>query len=184
MKIGSRFLRAAINFQAIGDVRYYLNGVMISRKHVMATNGHIAVMMEHGARVRSEGVIIKFCHKIPAKAVTTKINLLGKNSYAEHIGSFGETISVGLIEVIKGRYPDVKSAVENAYKPRCGAEEKVAVQAKYLAVIEKAFGSKSKFCHISLLTRKSNESVGIDFHSEIVKAEFGNPMACIMPASI
>jgi len=62
--------------------------------------------------------------------------------------------------------------------------EKVAIQAVYLSLIDKAFGSKREFCHVSLLTRKSNESVGVEFHNEHIKATFGNPMVCIMPARI
>lgn len=184
MKIQSSILRAAMLFQAKNDVRYYLNGLTITNKHVMATNGHIAVMMEHGQKIRSKSIIISFSHKIPSKAVTTKINLLGKNSYAEHIGPLGDVISIGIVEIIHGKSPDIKKVIDGAYAPYDGENEKVAMQAKYLAVIDKAFGGGRDFCHISLKYSESNQPVGVEFHNESIFKSYGNPMVCIMPARI
>lgn len=182
MKINSNILRAAMIFQAKNDVRYYLNAISITNKHVMASDGCAAVMMEHGQRVRASSVIINFAHKIPAKANTTKIHLLGKSSFAEHFDPLGLALSIGRIEVISAKYPDVKRVINEAYSDYDGEHQKVAIQAKYLSLIDRAFCGKRDFCHISIISRGSTQSVAIEFHNESIKSEFGNPMVCIMPA--
>lgn len=48
MIIQSKLIRAALVCAAKNDVRYYLCGIHITPKHIEATNGHVALRMEHG----------------------------------------------------------------------------------------------------------------------------------------
>lgn len=52
MIIQSKLIRAALVCAAKNDVRYYLNGVHITPKYIEATNGHVALRMEHGIRTK------------------------------------------------------------------------------------------------------------------------------------
>ncbi len=72
MIIQSKLIRAALVCAAKNDVRYYLNGLHITPKHLEATNGHVALRMEHGIRTR-KNIIVQFEGPVPAKAETTEL---------------------------------------------------------------------------------------------------------------
>ncbi|HIE0684553.1 TPA: hypothetical protein ACXJNH_002779 [Proteus mirabilis] len=72
MIIQTHLLRAALVCVAKHDPRYYLQGIHISNKYIEATNGHVAVRMEHGIKTR-RNEILEFRGSIPAKANTTEI---------------------------------------------------------------------------------------------------------------
>lgn len=184
MKVSTNILRAATLFQAKDDVRFYLNAVAITSKHVVATDGCAAVMMEHGQKFRASCVIVRFAHKIPAKAATTKIHLLGKKSYAEHFDALGLPVSIGIVEIIQSKYPDVSKVMSKAYAGDNKGNERFALQSKYLSLIDKAFGGRREFCHVSIKGNGSDGVAAIEFHNESINSSFGNPMVCIMPAKI
>lgn len=52
MIIQSKLIRAALVCAAKNDVRYYLNGLHITPKYIEATNGHVALRIEHGIRTK------------------------------------------------------------------------------------------------------------------------------------
>ncbi|HCR5896813.1 TPA: hypothetical protein OO316_004141, partial [Shigella flexneri] len=52
MIIQSKLIRAALVCAAKNDVRYYLNGLHITPKHIEATNGSVALRMAHGIRTK------------------------------------------------------------------------------------------------------------------------------------
>lgn len=52
MIIQSKLIRAALVCAAKNDVRYYLNGLHITPKHIEATNGFVALRMTHGIRTK------------------------------------------------------------------------------------------------------------------------------------
>ncbi|WP_346729583.1 hypothetical protein [Serratia marcescens] len=62
----TRLLRAALVCVAKHDPRYYLEGVHITPKYIEATNGHVALRMEHGIKTRKD-IIVKFDGAVPPK---------------------------------------------------------------------------------------------------------------------
>ncbi|EMA5890781.1 hypothetical protein U3Y45_004860, partial [Salmonella enterica] len=72
MIIQSKLIRAALVCAAKNDVRYYLNGLHITAKYIEATNGHVALRIEHGIRTK-KNIIVQFEGPVPAKAETTEL---------------------------------------------------------------------------------------------------------------
>lgn len=72
MIIQSKLIRAALVCAAKNDVRYYLNGLHITPKHIEATNGFVALRMTHGIRTK-KNIIVQFEGGVPAKAETTEL---------------------------------------------------------------------------------------------------------------
>lgn len=171
-------------FQAKSDVRYYLNGVFISRKHIYATNGHMAIRMEHGSKVRS-GVIVKVKHAIPAKAKTTTLHLLGKKSYAEHIDAFGRILSMGAIEIIDGRYPDIDKLISIAKEKPAGTQMP-SINPLYLQAACKAIDcSGSKFPSITCkIPENASDAVLYTTKDALCNEWLGNPEILIMPVRV
>jgi len=61
-------VKAAMLFQAKQDVRYYLNGIMITKSHIVATDGLVMFVSPYESDLRpDEQMIIAIKGKIPAK---------------------------------------------------------------------------------------------------------------------
>lgn len=169
---------------AKSDVRYYLNGIRISRKYVEATNGRMAIRMSHGCNIRSE-VILRIEDKIPAKALMTKIHLLGKGSYVEHINAHGVVISMSHAEIFDGKYPNTNDVFLKAKEAPIGTSIPY-LNANLLRLAGKAMGQSGLFnVPITIKIPETNESpVLIHTESELVNSEMGRPELVIMPIKI
>ena len=182
MKINSRLLRAAICFQANQDVRYYLNGICISRKYIYATNGTAAIRMEHGKVFRTN-VIVRFDHKIPKSAHITRINLLGKRSYAEHTDQYGQIVSMGAIEIIdSSKYPSVDKIIDTAYEKPVG-KEFPSIDSDLIKIACKAMNQAGvKLVPLTFkIPESTNDPVLCFTKSKLPNTELGNPLIVLMP---
>lgn len=183
MKIKSRLLAAAQHCQAKNDVRYYLNGIRITRKHIWATNGHVAIQMDHSQRVRNP-ITININGKVPSKAMWTKFSFGKdgkKDGLAKHYDSFGFLISVHTIDVIDGKYPDLSRDGLFGDMDLFSFENPMpAMNSEYMSLPKKLF-PKDKFCAVRPAPRESiNESVLFVF-GDFVKHEYGDPKLIVMP---
>lgn len=182
MKIKSDLLRAAMLVQAVNDIRLCLNGVRIDRHHVKATNGHVAVMMEHGARVRVP-ITVNISAKIPAKAIITKFEFCkggGVDGIVRNFDALGMIVSVATFKIQEGKYPDFelpmlfgdmdKYSTENI-SPKLGNN--------YLALPSKMF-PKDKFGALRVLSSGESSSALIEL-SPMINHTYGNPKLVIMP---
>ncbi|MCC8386156.1 hypothetical protein GPY51_22580 [Photorhabdus laumondii subsp. laumondii] len=104
MIIDSDLLRAALVCVGKADKRYQLTGVHISPKYIEATNGHVAVRMEHNADTDID-LIIRFDGDIPEAAENTKIDLEG-DSKAFHYDEDGRLFGFNNLKILDGRFPD------------------------------------------------------------------------------
>ncbi|MGU5756795.1 hypothetical protein [Aeromonas caviae] len=67
--VPAALVKAAMLFQAKQDVRYYLNGIMITKSHIVATDGHVMLVSPYESDLRpDEQMIVAIKGKIPAKA--------------------------------------------------------------------------------------------------------------------
>ncbi|MDR5013456.1 hypothetical protein RF663_04230 [Aeromonas veronii] len=67
--VPAALVKAAMLFQAKQDVRYYLNGIMITKSHIVATDGHVMFVSPYESDMRpDEQMIVAIKGKIPAKA--------------------------------------------------------------------------------------------------------------------
>ena len=106
IEIDAKLLKAAQQFQAKNDVRYYLNGVCLSKDgRIKATDGHRAMMVEHGAKLE-EDIIITINGAVPASATIAKIdtdtNMITFDDRSESVKSFS---------VIAGEFPEVDRTI-------------------------------------------------------------------------
>lgn len=118
--------------QAKGDVRYYLNGVLldVTNQRLVSTDGHrlsVAPCQVLGLDVNT---IIGMIDKIPAKASELLLDLETKTATAMLDG-----LTLGLLrfDVITGNYPDVDRVIPNFKGDLC----EHGFNAKYVADIEK-----------------------------------------------
>ncbi|CDL86384.1 conserved hypothetical protein [Xenorhabdus cabanillasii JM26] len=122
MIIDTDLLRAALVCVAKGksaETRPQLSGVHITRTHLEATNGHVAVRMEltedSGTFFDDDttdlDLIIRFCDDIPEKACFTDIQL-GNEARAVHLsGKDNAAFSFTRLEIINGNFPDLDKVI-------------------------------------------------------------------------
>jgi len=120
IKVEKRQLLSAQLFRAYQDVRYYLNGLFFDKDGTLAsTDGHRLFVGKYEGRMK-KGVIISIMNKVPTRFSYAEINT--KEGLIFYKSEDGENLSVGLIEVIDGRFPDYKRII-----PKIKAEEHTSV---------------------------------------------------------
>ncbi|HDI3023783.1 TPA: hypothetical protein PL523_004347 [Cronobacter turicensis] len=174
MIIRSKLIRAVLVCAAKKDVRYYLNGVHITPKHIEATNGHVALRMEHGIRTK-KNIIVQFEGTVPAKAETTEL-VFSKEAFAIHRDKFERRISITGIRLIDGCFPDFERVIPK--------DEDLSInpiiQASYLGYPEKMFGREHLFIPVRLHPSGEGSAVRIEF-SQFINEAYGNPEFVVMP---
>ncbi|OCG33675.1 MULTISPECIES: hypothetical protein [unclassified Gilliamella] len=109
IKVEKAQLLSAQLFRAYQDVRYYLNGLFFDKDGTLAaTNGHKLFVGKHLSKIKA-GVIISIKDKIPTKFYYAEINT--QKGLIFYKSEKDETLSVGLIEVVDGVYPDYKKII-------------------------------------------------------------------------
>lgn len=174
MKIKSALLRAALVCVAKSDVRYYLNGVHITPKYLEATDGYVALRMEHGFNTK-RNVIVQFEGKIPARAETTEL-IFSKEPMAIHRDANEQRIGFTGIKLVDARYPDLGRVIPKE------VEEGVipVLQSHMLGYPEKMFGSSRRFIPVKLAPSGKEKACRLLFDSNVNKS-FGNPQLVVMP---
>lgn len=175
MKIDTCKLRAADAFRAKGDVRYYLNGIRISKDYIQATNGHIAIQMDSGVKTRRD-VIVRFKGKIPVKAQKTKLEFSKGKNIAYHYDSLGELISAQVFDIEEGKFPRFDRILP---EKNIKGDEFPPLNIEYMAVIKKAF-PKENFMAVRPIHYDKNKAV-IYETTELQNHLYGNPVIIIMP---
>lgn len=176
MIIQSKLIRAALVCAAKNDVRYYLNGVHITPKHIEATNGYVALRMEHGIRTK-RNIIVQFEGPVPAKAETTEL-VLNKEAFAIHRDAYERRISISGIKLVDGRFPDMDRVIPG--KIDFGINP--VIQAEYLSYPQKMFGREKKFIPVQL--RPSGDLTGVRIQFDpVINAIYGNPEFVVMPCT-
>jgi hypothetical protein len=170
----TRLLRAALVCVAKHDPRYYLEGVHITPKYLEATNGHVALRMEHGIKTRKD-MIVKFDGAVPAKAETTEL-LFTKDALAVHRDVNGLRIGFTAIRLLDGRFPDMNRVIPTTI------DESVIppVQGEYMAYPVKMFGRDSKVVAVKLAPSGETTACRLLFDGSVCSL-FGNPQFVVMP---
>lgn len=174
MIIQSKQLRAALVCAAKNDARYYLCGVHITPKHLEATNGHVALRMEHGIRTK-KNIIVQFEGSVPAKAETTEL-IFTKEPIAIHRDQFQRRLSITGIKLLDGRFPDLERVIPK----KLDLSIQPVIQARYLTYPEEMFGRERTFIPVQLRPSYDGGAVRIQFDS-VINATYGNPQFVVMP---
>ncbi|HIF4820242.1 TPA: hypothetical protein ACX137_002820 [Serratia marcescens] len=170
----TRLLRAALVCVAKHDPRYYLEGVHITPKYIEATNGCVALRMEHGIKTRKD-IIVKFDGAVPAKAETTEL-VFTKEPLAVHRDAHGLRIGFTVIRSLDGRYPDLDRVIPTTI------DESVIppVQGEYMSYPAKMFGRDSKMVSVKLAPSGETTACRLLFDNAVCTL-FGNPQFVVMP---
>lgn len=174
MIIQTHLLRAALVCVAKHDPRYYLQGIHISNKCIEATNGHVAVRMEHGIKTR-RNEILEFKGSIPAKANTTEIKFT-EEPFAIHRDKNGHRVGFSALVSYKGaRFPNLDLVIPTEYE-LCLPH----MQAIYLTYPEKMFSTSRGFHPVSFHPSGMTKPCLLKF-SDVINEKYGNPQFVVMP---
>ncbi len=170
IRLPARLLKAAMNYQAKGDVRYYLNGILVSSSgFISATNGHQLFHAQcEEAKELEEDMIFAILGKIPAKAVTANIVFSGED---EGYIWFQDGIERPLkkqdvkqclfFSVIYGKFPDVDRVLP---KGELVPTDQFGINPTYMATIATALrdlGARSEFIKVKLRGNKSSVEISL-----------------------
>jgi DNA polymerase III sliding clamp (beta) subunit (PCNA family) len=176
MNILSRLLRAAKICQGKDDPRYYLNGIHIYKNKIEATNGHIAIHMTMDKRIRKD-LILNIRGVISKKAEYSSF-VFGKSNFVKHYDEFGSLISLNVVDVIDGKYPDINRIIPKEFK----SVDSIGVKAAYVGLFGKMFNCK--FGVAKLQFSGENGAMLLTSTSDNINKEYGNPKFIVMPARI
>lgn len=175
MIIPTRLLRAALVCVAKNDARYYLEGVHITSKYIEATNGHVAVRMEHGIKTR-RNIIVKFCGNVPAKAETTEL-VFKRDPIAVHRDINNMRVGFTALELLDGRFPDLGRIIPQSTET--GAIP--IIQGAILSYPEKMFKSSGRTFIPVKLAPSGLESACRFLFDNHINSTYGNPQFIAMP---
>lgn len=166
-------------FASKHDVRYYLQGLHLTRDRIAATNGHVLMAIRHNDLLKqalkdlpAEGVIIPTTKAM----VTTKNNIVNisiKNTgnWTNNAGEIVEkdfeikivdSKSTQIVKAIEGKFPDIERVIpkdiEASYvdNKKLTLDEEPHFQAQYFELVAKAAqliskSSSSKLCCVRVV---------------------------------
>ncbi|MCP4596177.1 hypothetical protein [Neptuniibacter sp.] len=189
VKVKAAFLRAAMFMQGINDVRYYLNGIQLTKDgYINATNGHCLYRgKDETMKGLSSDITIAIDGKIPARAETAVLHFVDKESgYLSFEDSSGHELEISkakrrpvrrFFDVLEGKYPELDRVIPKT-DPQPISD--IGVNAEYMGLvgnIAKAMGCRSPVVKFSFR----------DQHS-VIEADIISPFhtakAYIMPARV
>ncbi len=107
-------VRAAQKFQAVADIRFYLNGFILKQDgRILATNGHCLFVCPIEKPPVTD-IIIKILGKVPASALYVDFEFTHEGGgLAKCIGGRGgiQVKAIHAFEIIDGKYPDVDRVI-------------------------------------------------------------------------
>lgn len=105
----AKVVKAANLFRGVNDVRYYLNGFLVSANDVLATDGHTLICCKLDSAIENhEPAIIKTVGNIPAKCYEVEfvVSESGRDGTGFCKCRHGSIVGVIFFEVIDGKFPE------------------------------------------------------------------------------
>lgn len=181
MRMPAKMIRAALTCVAKNDVRFYLCGINITKKHIEATNGHTAIQMTHGVKRVKSGVY-KIKGRIPAKCLIVQFVLRKDIKIVNFLGLCDEVLGVAAVEIVDGKFPNI---TEKVLKPLLekpiNNDVLPLLNADYLAIPSKAFTGGRWPPGINIECRGEEEAALLKMEKGFPNEEYGNPVIIIMP---
>jgi DNA polymerase III sliding clamp (beta) subunit (PCNA family) len=177
MKISSKQLKAAALCQGKGDIRHYLNGIHIYEDKIEATNGHIAVQMTMSKKIKRD-LILNITGIIPKKAQDS-VFVFGDDNFVKNYDKYGALISVLVVDVIDGKFPDLNRVMPKGFKE----VSHIGVETSYLHLFGKMFDCRYGGIAKLQFTGENGSMLLTSVNSHI-NDEYGNPKFIVMPARV
>ncbi|OTA14634.1 bacteriophage protein [Xenorhabdus vietnamensis] len=174
MIIASHLLRAAQMCVAKNHIKYCLNGIHITPKYLEATNGHVALRLEHGIKTKNN-IIVQFNEKIPAKAETTEF-VLAKDPYTIHRDKYEHRIGITTLSLLNAQFPNLSRII-----PTENTQDIPYIDAKYLSLPDKMFSAEN--IAVQLAPAGMTSACCFKFNKEVNK-KYGNPEFVVMPVRV
>ena len=169
--VPARMLKAARHCQGKDDIRYYLNGIHVSKTRIAATNGHILFsgdFTESGfdqLDIDDRGLIVDLPRVPPKSAYFARLTVIdSKRGIVEYFsGRFDrESVAVGaatptqsdVFSIIDGDFPNLERVMPDESKRE--SVGRIGVNDRYLSMVGRVFGD--------LL--KTFEGVELNFYGE------------------
>ena len=164
----------AVMMAAAKEVRYYLSGVMVRNGELVASNGHMALMIKSDG-IKSDGEYI--IDNDTLKMIVTSHKGIKRDNRVEVINGMTTTGSSKIhITPVDGKFPDVNLVI-----PQKPSGEIAHFNAEYLLACQKANGEflGGKYPWVNL---QHNGQAGAKFESD---DEDGNKLiGVVMPVRI
>ncbi|MBJ7583326.1 hypothetical protein JHD42_19945 [Aeromonas veronii] len=206
--VPAALVKAAMLFQAKSDVRHYLNGIMITKSHIVATDGHVMFVSPYESDLRpDEQMIVAIKGKIPAKAHSlellyddeskigvvrcvelTPFSMKVKNRTTGEFEDVPPTAAAVLdsqghqqcafFHKIDGKYPDWERAVPTG---EAIPTDRIGINFDFCARVAKAckeLGSPFPQCAVNL--RGAKTAIEVDLQSR----NYAGAKAIIMPCAV
>lgn len=117
----ARHIKAAMIFQAKGDVRHYLNGIHLNKEQgrIESTNGHCLITLgSDEIKDIPNSMIIQVSGTVPASAFYADVTMIDdlcgviefRNGKGERVPSHGTRKRV-FFDIIEGKYPDIEKVL-------------------------------------------------------------------------
>jgi hypothetical protein len=149
----ARPFMAAKLFAAKNDVRWYLNGVMIERENIVATNGH-AMFVNHSdceMHGNDQGYIINVIGTIPRKSykINFELDEEKKSGVAFFECEYGSILGCLYFKLLEGKYPNWSKVIK---RDLTAPTSEIGVNATYLSILDKAVKlvGNAKYCGVHL----------------------------------
>lgn len=181
MRIPAKMIRAALVCVAKNDVRFYLCGINITKKHIESTNGHTAIQMTHGVKRIKEGVY-KIKGRIPAKCLVVQFVIRKDLQIVKFLGFCDELLGVSVVEVVDGRFPNITEKILKPLLEKPISNDVLPLlNADYLAIPSKAFTGYKWAPGINIECRGESEAALLKMEGGFPNEEYGSPVIIIMP---
>jgi len=176
-------VRAAMVFQAVGDGRYYLNGVCIqSSGRIVATNGHCAIAIPIDQPPTLD-TIISISGKVPQGAQTVELDFQGDGGgFLKCRNSRLSIVKVLAFEIVDGKFPDLDRVIptdEEREYSKANNPRMPAVQGLYLAKCHQAT-SPGGNSFSSLVIEPQTKTDGSDVLPVLVRNSYPGRDSAIM----
>lgn len=177
----AKLLRAAKQYQAVRDVRSYLEGTLLHPDgHIAATNGHAMFWAQcDEAKLLDNALIMQICGAVPASAETAHIalHLEEKAGYMWFSDAFGISVpksgrkTFRAFSLIDGTYPDLERVLP---KGEPVATEAIGINPEYIGKANaalKALGAR--YPTVEMQLRGINSSIemllkGTDYNAKVI----------------
>ena len=174
IQIDARLLKVAQQFQGKNDVRYYLNGICLSKDgRIKATNGYILFVAPHHCELK-EDIILNIKGIVPAGADTAIIDI------DQRIVFFDDRAeTVKRLNVVDGEFPDVDKVTPSG-KPKPISE--IALGGELLSIAAKAMNILHRKKKGGSIYEFREPSSGIVLRS--LSLERPDALAIVMPLNL
>lgn len=167
--IPARHIKAAMIFQAKGDVRYYLNGIHLNKEEgrIESTNGHCLITLgSDEIKEIPKSMIIHVSGTVPASAFYADVTMINdicgviefRNGKGDRVPSHGTRKRL-FFDVIEGRYPDIEKVLPSGNLVKT---DKIGFNPEYMGWAGKAASALgSPYCVAVAGLRGPNNSIEI-----------------------